>query len=73
MQPFTPSDVNNVLATMMYDDWIYVKGPAPSVLGTPYNNADVFAAQDLANEYILAAGTGFVPGYMNYFDWYPAQ
>jgi len=43
---------------MMYDDWIYVKGPVPSVLGTPYTNTDVIAAQDLALAYITANGTG---------------
>jgi len=43
-----PSQVNSILGMMMYDDWIYVKGPVPSVLGTPYTNADVLDAQTLA-------------------------
>ena len=42
---WSPQGVNNNLLNMMYDGWIYVKGPEPSGLMTnAFANADTQAA-----------------------------
>lgn len=73
---WSPEGVNFNLLNMMYDDWIYVKGAAPtSTMWNAFLNPDVIAAQTLANNYVTYVTTnGTSPSdYTDYLGWYPSQ
>ena len=58
--------VNDVMANITFADWIYDRGLEPTG-SLNFQNADVFAAQNLALEYIMYNGNSTSPP--NYLDY----